>query len=203
MINVLRVAFDIDNVICDTHTHILDYLETYYFIELPSIEEQEDYRIEKYFDKNKYPWIDEAVHNAVSFALSRDNCEKINVDYKVVMYLEHLYINLGKSIPFITSRQNHEDTKHFLDNYAVKGAFPYKLHTRNDKTIPSANVKAEQMVEFGYLAIVDDSPEVADVVTLYNKIVLLKDMPYNRKCKNGIRFYEFQSIYNLILALER
>jgi hypothetical protein len=75
---------------------------------------------------------------------------------------------------------------------------------RQQFDVPSYTLKPIQMQELGCVAIVEDSPEVCNVVEEAGLIVLLVDRSYNQDCNPTVRFTDEQwdLVYHLCMITE-
>lgn len=193
---ILKTAFDIDGVLYHTWVPLEKLLWDRHGIELKG-KERENYRIEETLGR-------EVMEDVVSLALSKEYADESYVDKEAVRWVERLYHTTGKAIPFITSRKGKEDTLYTLDNYIVQDRFPYILVMRDRFDMPSYTLKPIQMNEIGCVAIVEDSPEVCNVVEEAGFIVMLVDREYNKDCNPTVRFTDKQwdMVYHLCMITE-
>jgi len=194
---LLRTAFDIDGVVCHTWKLMLELFneEGYNF-------KEDDLTSFKLEDCLRVP--EEKIREIITKSLSREYMNKKSVEDKAIWCLRNLYRITGKIIPFITSRKNPEDTVYYLENYIVKGQFPYIVrHGSWDDGLNTMDRKLLQIKELGCIAMVEDAPETLYKLSEHYIIPILIDRPYNRYCTWALRFTNWRAVLNLALALER
>lgn len=193
---LLKTAFDIDGVFCHTWTLMIELFNEmgYNVVEDDIVE----------FDLNKCLDIPPAdVRKVIDASLARENMDRKIIDTDAVACVRLLHFLTGKTIPFITSRKEPEDTVYFLERYIVKGRFPYKVwhgSWTDGKTCPDR--KLEQITEAGCVAMVEDAPETLKLLSEHGIISMLRDRPYNKYATWAFRFSDWREVANLAINLE-
>jgi uncharacterized HAD superfamily protein len=196
--NLLKTAFDIDGVVCHTWKIILDLINEGRHI--PFTEDD----LTKYDLRTVLDIAEEEFRGVIAKSLSREYMDKKPIEEEAVTSMFFLHKITGKTIPFITSRKEPEDTIYYLDNYIVKGQFPYIVrHGSWDDGLTAWDRKLIQIQELGCIAMVEDAPETLQTLLLHNIVPILIDRPYNQYCTWALRFTDWRAVFNLALALEK
>jgi uncharacterized HAD superfamily protein len=147
---------------------------------------------------------EEEFRGIIAKTLSREYMGKKPIEEEAIACMRDLHIFTGKTVPFITSRKEPEDTIYYLDNYIVKGQFPYIVrHGSWDDGLTAGYRKLAQIKELGCIAIIEDAPETLDLLSWHGIIPILIDRPYNQYCTWALRFSDWRAVFNLMLALEK
>lgn len=194
--NLLKTAFDIDGVVCHTWKIIIEVLGE---LGWPVTEDDMvSFRLE---DCLNIPY--DVIRTAIVKSLSKEYMHRKPIDTEAVCCIRDIYEKTGKTIPFITSRKSPEDTEYYLENYIVRGQFPYIVrHGSFDDGLKCWDRKCIQIQELGCIAMVEDAPENLLALSKYRIIPLLRDRPYNKYCNWALRFTSWKPVYDLILSLE-
>ena len=193
---LLRTAFDIDGIFCKTEKVILDDLNEQNGLNL-RLEDWVLYSAEESFSLNK-----DVVRKAVDTALAKDSIYRIPINDVAIWTVCEIYSKTRKKIPFITSRKSKEDTEYFLDRCIVKGRFPYELRYGVKGSLAWVT-KLHHMNDMNCNIIVEDAPDTCDFLVECGKVVLLYDRVYNRYATNGLRFSNWEDVYNFVLVAEK
>lgn len=194
---ILRTAFDIDGVVCHTWKVIIEILneEGYVVTE----DDLTTFDLVQCIDILK-----EDFREVTAKSLSKEYMDKKPIEEGAIWCLRDLHRITGKVIPFITSRKEPENTIYYLENYIVKGQFPYIVrHGSWDDGLTAWHRKLAQIKELGCIALVEDAPETLKLLSEHGIIPILVDRPYNQYCTWALRFTDWDAVFNLTLALEK
>jgi uncharacterized HAD superfamily protein len=193
---LLNTAFDIDGVVCHTWKTIIEILN------------EEGYAVTE-GDLTKFDIRDclditrEEFNKVIAKVLSRECMNRKPIEDKAIWCLRNLHRLTGKTIPFITSRKDPENTMYYLENYIVKRQFPYIVrHGSWDDGLTAWDRKLAQIKNLECIAMVEDAPETLQVLSQHGIIPILIDRPYNKYCTWALRVTDWKVIFNLALALE-
>jgi uncharacterized HAD superfamily protein len=193
---LLKTAFDIDGVFCHTWETIIEILND------KGYDVTEDDLVG--FDLRSYlPIPVEDINDAITISLSREYMPHKTIDPHAIMCVRNLYKMTGKTIPFVTSRKNPEDTVYFLENYIVRDQFPYHVeHGSWDDGMTTPIRKLKQLINLKCEAMVEDAPETLQLLSDYGFICMLRDRPYNQYATWALRFTDWREVYNVALRIE-
>ena len=195
--NLLKTAFDIDGVVCHTWKVILDLVNEGRHI--PFTEDD----LKKYDLRTVLDLAEEEFRGVIAESLSKEYMGIKPIEYEAIGCMWGLHQLTGKTIPFITSRKEPENTVYYLENYIVKGRFPYIVrHGSWDDGLTAWDRKLAQIKELGCIAMVEDAPETLQLLAQHDIIPILIDRPYNQYCTWALRFTEWRAVFNLAIALE-
>lgn len=194
---LLRTAFDIDGVVCHTWKVMLDLINEGRYI--PFTEDD----LREYDLKTCLDIAEKEFRGIITNALSRKYMDKNPIEKRAIKCMWDLHWRTGKTIPFITSRKEPEDTIYYLENYIVKGRFPYIVcHGSLDDGLTAEDRKLFQILQLECVAMVEDAPETLELLSKHGIIPILIDRPYNQYCTWALRFTDWNAVFNLALALE-
>ncbi len=194
---LLRTAFDIDGVVCHTWKVMLDLINEGRHI--PFTEDD----LKEYDLKTCLDIAEKEFRGIIAKTLSKEYMSKKPIEEEAIACMRDLYLYTGKTVPFITSRKEPKDTIYYLENYIVKGQFPYIVrHGSWDDGLTAWDRKLFQIMELGCIAMVEDAPETLQLLSQHDIIPILIDRPYNQYCTWALRFTDWRAVFNLALALE-
>lgn len=189
------IGLDIDGVMIDDDSYILDYMTKYCFEnDIPNLDNP-------YAFENKCDWTDVVIN---------DYREKYFFNYirnssprRFVSEITHKLHEDGHKIVVITARyktkedseigkQMREDTKKWLD----------KNNIYYDKICFAVSPKIKEVVENSVDIMIDDSPEVIPEISKVTHVFCF-DNRYNKdlKCSNVTRVFSWYDIYRKIKEL--
>lgn len=192
----LRTAFDIDGVVCHTWKVIIEVLNEEGYGITEDIFTR--FKIEDCIDIPK-----EKLREVIAKVVSREYMSRKPIEHDAIRCMVGLHYYTGKTIPFITSRKDPENTIYYLENYIVRGQFPYIVkHGSWNDGLTAWDRKLIQIKELGCIAMIEDAPETLGVLSKNGIIPILIDRPYNKYCTWALRFTDWDAVFNLALALE-
>jgi len=194
---LLKTAFDIDGVFCHTWELMIEL-----FNDMGYDVVEDDMTC---FDLNKCLSVpQETIREVIEMSLSIPLMDRKIIDKQAVACVSLLHFLTGKTVPFITSRKNPDNTVYFLDNYVVKGKFPYVVrHGSWTDGLKAGERKLQQINELGCVAMVEDAPETLKLLSENGIISMLRDRPYNKYATWALRFSDWREVANVAIRLER
>ena len=181
----LKIAIDIDNVVCDTSVAVVEYINERLPVNL-ELESLSSYWIENFLP-DQYKWIVETAFNDSSM------WRRVKLIDGAAEYIEKLY-NEGNEIYFATATtpNNFKKKIGFLER-----SFPFfpEGYVKNNTIC----IKNKQILDVHYL--IDDSLE--NLVGPRSYISICFDYPWNRDIEYESCFYRVKSwkeIYDRILG---
>ena len=196
--NLLKTAWDIDGVVCHTWKVMLELINEGRYI--PFTEDD----LTKYDLRTVLDIAEKEFRGIITKTLSKEYMHRKPIEDEAIACMRDLHRLTDKTIPFITSRKEPEDTMYYLENYIVRGQFPFIVrHGSWDDGLTAWDRKLAQIKELGCIAMVEDAPETLQVLSQHGIIPILIDRPYNQYCTWALRFTDWRAVFNLALALEK
>jgi uncharacterized HAD superfamily protein len=194
---LLKTAFDIDGVVCHTWKVMLELINEGRHIPFTE-DDLKEYDLVACLDI-----AEKEFKGIIAKTLSKEYIHRTPIEYEAIACMRNLYLRTDKTIPFITSRKEPEDTMFYLENYIVRGQFPFIVrHGSWDDGLTAWDRKLAQIQELGCIAIVEDAPETLQVLSQHGIIPILIDRPYNQYCTWALRFTDWRAVFNLAIVLE-
>ncbi len=192
----MKIAVDIDEVLCKTNDYFLDHFNKEHNSNLKR-EFITDYTYNSF--KN-YGFENSYVFSKLVEFVRRD-MENFNIVEEAVLILKELK-KLGHELYILTSRSKilYERTCSWLENYFGKGFFKEIIFT--DGFEKESICKSDVCINFGIDILIEDAPHYAFNTSQKGVKVLLMDCPWNYKInenENLVKVKNWNDIYQKLV----